>query len=130
MKSVGKINFVIPLIIYPFDVMVSFNQSWDEFGKSVTKKWGAEILDDFKKYDHPLGSGISYVYTSESKLCSILKVHSFKNNYFCKGVLAHEIFHSCEFVLRQCGFELNSNSHEAYAYLIGYLTQEIYKKVS
>ncbi len=128
-KKKKQLNFIIPLVIYPFDVMISINESWDDFAKSVTNKWGADILENFKKYDHPNGEGLSYVYTSESKLCCMLKVHFFENNPNGHGILAHEIFHACEFVLRQCGVKLNSNSHEAYAYLIGYLTTEIYKKI-
>lgn len=33
-----KLNFIIPLTVYPFDVMVSINQSNDEIEKSLKAK--------------------------------------------------------------------------------------------
>lgn len=126
--KVKKLNFIIPLAIYPFDIMFSFNQNYDEFGKSVINKWPPTILEDFKKYEHPNGKGLTYIYVSETHLCCMVKIDYFNINKD-HGILAHEIFHACEFILRKCGFELNSNSHEAYAYLIGYVTQEVYKKL-
>jgi len=129
MKKAKSFNFIIPLVVYPFDCMVSLNENWDKFGVSVTKKWGAEILDDFTKSSHATSEGLSYVYTSDSMLCCMIKIHNFKKDAQGYSDLQHEIFHATEFILRKCGMELNSNSHEAYAYLCGYLTKEIYKKI-
>ena len=122
-------NFIVPLIIYPFDVMVSINQDYDEFGKAVVKRWDSTILDDFKKQENVNQAGLAYVFTSESHLCAMIKMDGLVKDGKGLGSLVHEIFHVSEFVLRKCGLVLNENSHEAYAYLIGYLTQEIYAKL-
>lgn len=122
-------NFIVPLVIYPFDVMVSLNENYDQFADAVTKRWGSEILEDFKKYERPTQAGLSYVYTSEMCLCCIVKMMHFKKDGNGIGTLCHEIFHTTEFVLRKCNLSLNESSHEAYAYLHGYLMQEIYKKL-
>ena len=46
------------------------------------------------------------------------------------GTLQHEIFHIAASLLWRIGMKLKvKSSDEAYAYLIGYLTTEIYKKI-
>jgi len=128
-KSIKPINFIVPLVIYPYDVMISINENYDQFGKAVIKKWDSTILDDFKKKERPNGVGLTYSFTSESHLCCMIKVDNFKCDAEGLSTLVHEIFHAVEFVLRKCGFELNNNSHEGYAYLIGYLTKQIFLKL-
>ena len=44
------------------------------------------------------------------------------------GTLQHEIFHAVDQIFRRIGMNLSEDSDEAYAYMIGYLTQEIYKR--
>jgi len=47
------------------------------------------------------------------------------------GSLAHEIFHAVSFVMYRIGQTLEIRvSDESYAYLIGYLTTQIYKKLN
>lgn len=45
------------------------------------------------------------------------------------GYLAHEIFHAVEFLFERIRLPHSIDSGEAYAYLIGYITTEIYKKI-
>lgn len=45
------------------------------------------------------------------------------------STLAHEIFHAVDFIMRDIGMKLTEHSHEAYAYLVGYLTEQIYKRL-
>lgn len=46
------------------------------------------------------------------------------------GNLQHEIFHAVTFIMDRIGMKLVvTESDEAYAYLVGYLTTEIYKKI-
>lgn len=42
------------------------------------------------------------------------------------NTLQHEIFHACDLTLRQIGFDLNNASQEAWAYMIGHVTQKVY----
>lgn len=126
-----SLNFIIPLVVYPFDLMVSVGETSDQWSKAISKRWKPEeIIDDINKRERPTQQGLSYVYTSPSCLAAIIKLSRFdKRSPADHGVLAHEIFHITTFVLAQCGLELNDNSMEAYAYLHGYITQEIYKKL-
>lgn len=45
------------------------------------------------------------------------------------GTLSHEIFHACSLILDRAGIELCSGSNEVYAYSIGYVTSEVFKKL-
>jgi len=44
-------------------------------------------------------------------------------------VIAHEIFHVVEFLMDKLTMSLCQENDETYAYLIGYITKEIYKFV-
>jgi len=47
-----------------------------------------------------------------------------------KGYLAHEIFHAVTFIMDRMGIEfVLMKSDECFAYTIGYVTTEIYKKL-
>lgn len=122
-------NFIIPCVIYPFNLMVSINESDDQFANSILKKYDAKILDDIQKQERINQNGLTYIYSSADLMVSIIKINNFQNDAIGKGTLAHEIFHATEFILRVCGFTLNNNSHEAYAYLLGYLTEQVYGKI-
>jgi hypothetical protein len=45
------------------------------------------------------------------------------------GTLSHEIFHGVDFIFRRIGISLSDNSNEAYAYLIGYVTEQFFNKI-
>lgn len=44
------------------------------------------------------------------------------------GTLAHEIFHAVDFIFTRLNMKLSRDSDEAFAYAIGYVTEQIYKK--
>lgn len=117
-------NFIIPLIIYPFDVMISIGQTDIELIKSV-KKYGLTKDDIHELLDLPTtlqGRAVLLFETNHSFIR--LKKSPKTTKEF--GTLAHEIFHSVDFILRTIGITLSKDSDEAYAYLIGYLTEKIY----
>lgn len=127
-KEIKPINKIIPLIIYPFDVMISINENYDQFADAVMKRWDREILNDFKKREAMLrkgGLGVTALLTSESHRACMIKIGEFTKDPQSHGTLAHEIFHAVEFVLRICGMKVSSTSHEAYAYLVGYITEKV-----
>lgn len=126
MRKLKSQNHIIPTVIYCFDVMVSINEDYDQFGKSVIEKWDVDILDNFNKEQRINQQGLTYVFTSEKYLCCIIKINNFKKDAKGYATLSHECFHAAEFILRLCGVHLNDNSHEAYAYLLGYLIEQIH----
>lgn len=60
---------------------------------------------------------------------TIIRLRSVPKSVTDYGTLAHEIFHAVTFILTRIGMSLTNESDEAYAYLIGYLTKEIYKHI-
>lgn len=122
MKREKKLNFIVPLVIYPFDVMVSVGQSDDELKESLSKfncEW-----DESMSY---IGNG-RFIINENNQ--SIIRLANYPETYFELGVLAHEIFHCVTHVLNRIGMKfILYKSDEAYSYLIGYLTEEIYNKL-
>lgn len=43
------------------------------------------------------------------------------------GILAHEAFHAAHGILSYCGVNLSTDSEESYAYMIGWITECVYK---
>jgi hypothetical protein len=117
-----KLNFIIPLIIYPFDVMVSLGQSDKELESELLKydiEW-----DDIIKC---IGKGRFVLFPNNQSLIRLSICPKTNEDY---GVLHHEIFHCTTMILDRIGMKfILQKSDEAYAYLIGYLTTEIYKKI-
>lgn len=120
-------NFVIPLVVYPFDVMFSFGQTDDELLKTLSKSLTDDEIKDKKLWSvEKNGDGRTVLFGSGQTLIRMPKVPKTCKEY---GALQHEIFHATEFILNHIGMSLCRKSDEAYAYLIGYLTTEIYKKI-
>jgi hypothetical protein len=115
-------NFIIKLNPYPYDVMVSFNQT-DKQLQQYLKKYNCE-WHDLMKFE---GSGRFYINSNNQSLIRIANYPKSNEDF---GTLQHEIFHCVTYVLDRIGMKLKlHNSDEAYAYLIGYLTTEIYKNI-
>lgn len=113
------LNVTIPLIIYPFDVIVSLGEDDAQMKRRLREKgikWDRKL-----KYT----TAGKFVLMSDNKaIIRLYRIPSTPEDY---GTLAHEIFHSVECILSEIGMSLSEYSHEAYAYLIGYITQEVYK---
>lgn len=118
-----SLNFIVPLVVYPFDVMVSFGQSDEEIANSLKKKgWRWDDLLKLK------GDGKFIIFPDIN--AAVIRMKYIPDYEEGKGTLAHEIFHAITYILDRVGMELKiGHSDEAYSYLIGYLTKEIYKKL-
>jgi hypothetical protein len=119
-------NFIIDLVVYPFDVMVSIGEP-DEVLFKKLKKAGVGYEDiDGAKYEN-IGLARYCLFASGQSLIRLKKKPVTPNEY---GTLQHEIFHTAASILWRIGAKLKiKTSDECYAYLIGYLTEEIYKRL-
>lgn len=127
MKKASKsMNFIIPLVIYPFDVMVSFAES-DEQVVAHLKKYGIDTTDNKGWTFEETTKGRCVIFPGHQTLIRLLDFPTTVEQYGC---LQHEIFHAVHFITRKMGFKLKVSSCEAYAYLIGYLTEKIYEKIN
>lgn len=115
-------NFIVPLVIYPFDIMVSFCQTDEELKKQL-QKVGSEWDDKMKC----VGMGS---FCMNDKNQSVIRLWNYPETCEQYGVLQHEIFHAVTFILDRMGMKLELfTSDEAYSYLIGYLITIIYSNI-
>jgi hypothetical protein len=126
MKSINKI---IPLVIYPFDVMISFGESDKQIGDALR---GFGIIES--ESHESLLFNMDKVKTLRGRMVmfsgkqTVLRLNFIPktNNPEHMGLLQHEIFHAVGFIMQEINTPLNEDTHETYAYLIGYLTEKIY----
>ncbi len=131
-KKAPTINFIIPLVVYPFDVMISVGQSDVQLGHSMDKYGLGEVLKDcdieLVRYTSDQNEGRAVIFPTNQSLLRIRKLPETAHEY---ATLAHEIFHIVTFILDRIGMKfVLLESDEAYAYLVGYLTEEIYKRIN
>lgn len=121
----GKIkrskNFIVPLVVYPFDIMFSLGET-DEQLRKVFAKHG---IQERNYFEHELKVGRCSIFPDGSQVVRLRDYPSTNAQY---GYLQHEIFHAVANLMEKIGVRLlNDYSDEAYAYLIAYLTKEVYK---
>ena len=120
------LTFRLPLGIYPFDVLVHFGTNkkpmWEALGEYISK----EDLDYAKNLNwNVVGKSIMLPGRQQ-----ILYIHNLDMNPNTMGYLAHEVFHVAHFIMEKIGMgKLTRNNDEAYAYLIGYITEKIHDKL-
>lgn len=126
--SKKNINFRVPLVVYPFDVMVSIDQDDYQLGPFLDKLDLSveEIL--MCRYSSERSPGRFCMFSNGVSFIRIRRLPKSSEDF---GTLAHEIFHVCAAVMDRIGTKLQVMvSDEPYAYLIGYLTEHIYKKMN
>lgn len=112
-------NFIIPLIIYPINVIVSVGETDDQLRKLFQKYSISQ--DDY--FDDEGEEGRCTTFVGGWVLLRLTRYPKTNADY---GVLAHEIFHAVSMAMRYVGMELIPESEEAYSHLMEYLTKEIY----
>lgn len=114
-------NFIIPLVIYPYDVMFSIGQSDYELENNL-KNFGLNIIDELKLPTSTKAR--TYQTESNQTIIRLREEYSF-------GILAHEVFHAVSLILNQIGMPLEVFvSDEAYAYLIQYIIEQFELKTN
>ena len=119
---IKSINFILPLVIYPLDIMVSIAQTDCELRKELIKC--GSVWNDIMKC---LGDGLYVMTPSNQSLIRIKKYPITPREY---GILQHEIFHAVTNIMHRIGMKfIILKSDEAYAYLVQYITEAIYTKM-
>lgn len=125
-RSVIKSNYIIAMDIYQHDLMLSIGESDEVLFKKLINAGVDESEVEQAKYASG-GLGRYCLFKSGQSLIRIKAKPKIPQEF---GTLAHEIFHIATALLWRIGMKLKlKSSDEAYAYLIGYLTTEIYKKL-
>lgn len=120
-------NFIISGSVYPFDIMFSINQSDSELKKSLKPK-----CKDWKRVSKELilseSSQGRTLMTNGNQ--TIVRLCNYDGSPKQLGILSHEIFHACTFILQEAGVVYTFDiSDEAYAYLIGWITQSFFENI-
>ncbi len=122
-------NFIIPFHIYPFDVMFSIGESDLLLRNTLLTYCNIERIDELMDSIELKSSfGLSVRLWSGSAFLIRLKIN--KNTSKFRATVNHEIFHVVHSLLSGIGMKLTDDSEEAYAYLIGYVTEQFYLQIS
>lgn len=122
-----KLNFIIPLVVYPFDVMVSIGESNRSICERLLKLGISEEDVKLVLFEKETVQGRCACLSTNQTIIRLRHFPKFPKHY---GDLQHEIFHAVSYIMERIGMPLEiEKSDEAYAYLVGYLTTEIYKKL-
>lgn len=118
------VNFIIPLVIYPFDIMVSFGEtdkqlnkklSCFDLGETPNESWSESQLAYTKNY---VGGQ------------TLMRFKNTPNSIKDYSIISHEVFHAVSMILWRIGMPLEvQKSDEAYAYLIEYITFQMYDRL-
>lgn len=120
-------NFIIKNPIYPFDIMVSIDETDNELIDKLTKsKFKYEDLKDYL----PMQNNVKgrCIKTPDNQIIIRLKTLPNKPEFY--GVIAHESFHATSFIMSMVGIQFDLEySEEAYTYMLQFIISEIYKKI-
>ena len=125
-------NFILQVPPYPVEVMVSINETNDQLIRKV-KRWllnertKLSFVESIEQDDVKEIGGV--VYDCAGCGTFVLRISDPIKSAESHGCLAHEIFHVVEKVADHIGMKHCSGSSEAFAYMISYLTENIYKRL-
>lgn len=120
-------HFIIPLVIYPFDVLVSFDETDDSLLRTL-KKYGNEPEDchELVNMDYTVRGRCVMLPSNQT----VIRIKRQPRTHMMVNIIAHEVFHAVTFILDRVGMKLLiGTSDEAYSYLVAYLTEEIFKRL-
>ena len=118
--------------MYPFDVMISFNQTDKQIKRSL-KRQGVV----FEINSSAITLEMDSIKTKQGRMVMLVgKQTIIRLNFmprlkdpFEMSLLQHEIFHAVGFIMEEINTPLNSDTHEAYAYFVQFLTEKIYREL-
>lgn len=113
--------------VYCFDVYVVLHPDKDTIDKQFEwRENGTSILED--KYGSYSAYTVSGAWDkAEKKDCVIIVINTLKDDNDNINTFAHESLHAAMDILSTCGIKYSEDSCEAYAYLVGYITECVYR---
>ena len=117
--------FIIDCHIYPFQILVYFGQNKKPLYNELSKTLPKSDVDTLKTFEFEVGKSVMFP-TGQTLLWLDEKPNSVNG----LAILNHEIFHCACFILERVGIDYSETTNEAYAYLIEYLTKQIYNELN
>lgn len=122
--KVKRVAFVIPIDLYNASVLVCIGHNRQQLYDVVKKHDGSEkFLKRVSIVWEECGGWAVEDGNTGNYLIWIPRMMRQAQDY---NSLAHEVFHIVDFLMAKIGIKLTMKTCEAYAYLIGHLTGEIY----
>lgn len=109
----------IELGVYPFGIYLSIAQGDTEFLCSLVESdliIPKDFIEDDKYYAKVWQSLEGYV---------IFRIKHYPENNYQLGAISHDALHATLRVMETVGCTLNDGSEEAYAYLLGYIVEQV-----
>ena len=119
-KRAGDFGITIP--VFGIGIIFSFGQSNEKI-MAVLKDAGIKYMPNLLSESDP-ARGCTYCDGSVTALIVMKEWPERASHY---NTLNHEIFHACDMTLRNTGFNLSNDSQEAWAYMIGHVSERIYQ---
>lgn len=117
-------TFIVNCGCYPFDIMVHFGEDRTNLYKKLKNKIPQESIDSMKELKYSNGKSLMHD-TGQMVLWLKEKPNTIKG----LATLNHEIFHCVCFLMERIGVVYSNDSDEAFAYLIEYVSVQIYSKL-
>lgn len=119
--------FIVHVKLYLVDIVVQFGEPGNLLKFLSNKNIDEEEFNFVKEsIEDEEVKGRTYHFKCKA-LCIYLK--EFPGTPPWKNLLAHEIFHATRYLMEDKQMPLDDNNEEAYAYLTGYITEQIYAKL-
>lgn len=121
-------NFIVPLVVYPYDIWFSVGESDKKFinylGERIQDEYLVDLKEDAISVMRPTLRGRTFHHLVGGQ--TIIRLPKVPVTSLERGVVSHEIFHAVDYILRRINMPLTDSSCEAWAYLIGYVTEQFY----
>ncbi len=123
------LKLLIPLVIYPFDIMVMMGYSDEEVREELSQyKFISEKDISLTMLEKETVRGRTVLFETNQTFIRIPEIPVTPLDY---GFLQHEIFHAVTYIMYKVGMKLKIGiSDEAYSYLVGYVTERIYEEIN
>jgi hypothetical protein len=125
--TVTKFSHIVNLDIYHRSILFSFGYKIEELKGYIEKKFECNLDELYlDKFRNASGLAIDQVCYPDV----IIWMPKIPVSNFEYSSLQHEISHAVISILESLEIEINVKNSEAFCYLQGYITREIYRKLS
>ena len=129
--------FAIDLAIYPYTVFVCFKNLIELEELLKTHKYGCDastavtVIEKVSTYvkENNCAGYCDDCTLPNGNLIIYFPVTNIKDMNYYFNMIPHEAFHAAEMVLSNVGVPLTKSSDEAYAYLISYISEQIFQQI-
>lgn len=128
-KNIG-VNVLVHVELFPYSVMFSFGEDDDTLSERLEKIGMSKKDLHSERHQWMPGSYGQYNMYPNGQF-GLIRMHNLPSTSKDWGALAHEIFHVVACIAEQVGLQLlPGTSDEAYAYMISYITTELYEAIN